>query len=630
MTVPEPTQTSRPERRGFSFYFLSGIVILLALQGIIYLELVGNAIGPFTMFKKTKAPDPSLARELKVALLLSASNARMFAENPERYYAAERQWEAILKREGIPFRVISDADLAQDLGDANVLVLPGASCLGEAQRKIIQDFLADGRGVVASGSLGTRDDRCAWQGWDFLSRLTGIEKAETVASQTAAYATFRGQLYFSDRMPTGYRMEIPSQELTVASVKEPDAFWTDWMLRPRQGKSLTDSTLALHTQGGAGRIVWCGFGPFLLAEAAADQALLDRYLATSVLWAGKQPLAVVGNWPNTRQAAVLIVDEVDPDFANAEEDSRLFKQQGIPAIFVCPSAQAKTHPAALRNLESAGEIASAGDSLEPFGGEVTLQQADRLRRSKGDLEKVTRRAVLGFSPPQGLADTATVLALNAARYRYYLNEIAVSRAVPEIVEFTESVFFPFQKWEVAKIFRTSSDDLEALAMYQGPDPPGPGLAEGFLSDFRRSIDLGGVYTLYFHSYLLGASKYRPALTAILDNIRAQPAWITTGQNLVNWWLGRNKILAQVRKVGIRRLRLDVANTGLADLKDGSVYVYLPFRPRKIHVSSIVFHLQSPQIVMLDHDNILRLDFRKLGAQTYYIYTIGLDEDGLEE
>ncbi len=615
----------RTKPPGFGFYFLSGTIIVLALQGIIYLQLVGTTVRPFTLLKKEQPPDPSLVRQLKVFVLRSEATAALFPENPEGYYTTERHWEEILQRQGISYRVISDAELASGLGDATVLVLPATACLGDSQRKTIVDFLSDGKGVVASGELGTRNADCRWQGWDFLNSLTNIQKASSVAPSSTLYVAFKGQLYYSEKIPTGYRMEIPSQGLTVATSKEADAFWSDWRLRPAQGSSPSESVLAVHAKKGAGRIVWFGFSPILSFERPADQALLDHYLLSSLLWVGKQPLVVLGNWPNKNQVAVLVAQEVQQDFADAQVNSRILKQQGIPTISLCTSSEAMKNPAVVQSLLSAGEVASSGDSPEPFGRTPKMRQVGRLNLARHDLERITGGRVLGFSPPQGVADTATVEALNDAGYQYYLNEMAVSRAAPEIIDFTQSPLFPLQKSEVAKFFRTSSDDFEVIANYQGPDPPGPDLAEGFLSDFRRISELGGVYTLYFHSYLLGAPKYRTVLTTVLDKIKGPGVWMTTGQELVDWWFAHHKIEVQARKVGVRRVRLDVANLGQVDVKDASLYLYLPYHPKKVAISAIVFRLRLPQDQILDHDDVLRVDLPTLSPQTYYTYLVGLDE-----
>ena len=233
--------------------------------------------------------------------------------------------------------------------------------------------------------------------------------------------------------------------------------------------------------------------------------------------------------------------------------------------------------------------------------------------------------MLGYAPPEGLSEPATIVALNDAGYRYELNEMAVTRAEPEIIDFTSSVFFPFQKDEVSKIFRTSSDHFDIIANYHGPEQPGADLAEGFLSDFRRISYLGGVYTLYIHSYLLGRPEYHDTLKKVLDDIHAQPAWATTGGQLVDWWTARNKVEVQTSKVSVHRIRVDVANKGLTDLENASVYLYLPYHPNNIQISATVFRLRSPKFQMLGHDDILRIDFPRLSAQNSYTYIVQMDE-----
>lgn len=615
---------------GFGFYLLVSIVLVVCLQGIIYLELVGSTIGPFWFFRKEKPPDPALVRELNVALLRSDASARMFPENPEIYYAHERHWENLLRRQGTTFRVVSDRELATSLGDAAVLVLPAATCLDEPQRKAVTDFLQAGKGVIVSGALGTRNGNCVWQGWEFLNSFTGIRNASTLTPSATIYVGFAGQLFFSERVPTGYRLEIPSQEITVATADQADAFWSDWMLRPARSDSVSDVALAVHGSHASGRIVWYGFNEDLPVERAIDQAILDHYLSAALRWVGKQPMAVLGNWPKRNRAAVLVAQDIQQDYTDAGANASLLKQEGVPAIFLCDSSEAEKHPIELQTFRSEGEVASLGDTLEPFGGQLPLRQAERLRKAKQSLEGIAGGKVLGFAPPQGLADTATVVALHGAGYRYYLNEMSVTRAVPEIVEFTESVFFPFQKSEFVKLFRTSFSDFEVIANYGAASLSPSGMAGGFLTDFHRILSLGGVYTFYFHSYLLGAPELRPVVKVVVDNFKTQPVWITTGQDLVNWWLARDRVQVQASKLGTRRIRLDVANMGQVDVRDASVYLFLPYSPKKVRVSSIVFRLQSPQSQMLDHDNILRLDFSNLSAQTNYTYLVGLDEGSFEE
>ncbi len=627
MTMPTPAYTPAYKfpKKAYGFYLIATVFMAICLEGIIYLTLLGNTLGPFSFFRQEKPLDPAMARETRVAVLLSRSSGQLHSENVEGFANIERQWELVLNREGIPFRRFTDRDLGQGLGDANALILPELTCLDEAQRKTITDFLADGKGVIASGPVGARDGNCEWKGWDFLAGLTGARGASTVTPPTSVDVGFRGQSFFSQKIPAGLKLEIPSQELTLLDTPAPDAFLSDWMLRPAEGRPISAVTLALHHKVGMGRVVWLGFSNTLPVERLTDQALIDGYLVAAVQWAAKQPLAILGNWPKQNNSAALIAVENENDFANSEELLSLLKAEGLPAIFFCASADAKKYPQVVKDFETIGEVASLGDTEEPLAGQLLRIQAERLHSAKADLEKISRGKVVGFASPQGISDDATVVALNDSGYRYDLNEMAAASAVPQIVDFTSSVFFPFQKAEVSKIFRTSPDDFAVLANYRGPEPPGPPLAEAFLSDFRRLDYLGGVYTFYIHNYILGRPEYRGVLKTVLDTIRARPVWITTGRDLVNWWSARAKLEVQTSKLSIHRVRIDVANKGQTDMDNANVYLYLPYHPKKIQISAVVFRLRPPKFQMLDHDDILQVDFPKLSAQTNYTYVVRMDE-----
>lgn len=621
------TRTHQYPKTAYGFYLALSMLIAICLEGIIYLLMLGNTLGPFKVFSKEVPVSQAMARGVKVAILRSQSSASLYSENPQAFALPERQWERLLSHEGMPARVVSDSDLAQGLGDATVLILPGTACLGKDQRTTILNFLKSGKGVIASGPVGTRNANCEWQGWDFLTGLTGAQGASTFTPSTNVDLTFRGQLYFSEKIPTGLKLEVPSQELTLLNAGEPDAYLSDWMLRPAESKPISAVALAVHHMNATGRVVWFGFNNVLPAERDVDQSRIDHYLVSSVYWAARQPLAILGNWPQKNLSAALIAIEVQQDFANAEALSSLIKSEGLPATFFCASEEAGAKPQIVKDFQSIGEVASLGTTGKPLQGQLPRAQAEQLHQSKLDLEKIEPGKVLGYAPPEGLSDTATIVALDDAGYRYELNDMAVTRAVPEIVDFTSSVFFPFQKDEVSKIFRTSSNDFDILANDHNPDQSDTGLADAFLSDFRRISYLGGVYTLYLHSYLLGQPEYHETVKNVLDHIRAQPAWVTTGSKLVDWWTARNKVEVQTSKItgSDHRVRIDVANKGLADVDNASVYVYLPYHPNKIQISAIVFRLRSPKFQMLDHDDVLRIDFPRLSAQTNYTYIVQMDE-----
>jgi peptidoglycan/xylan/chitin deacetylase (PgdA/CDA1 family) len=623
MPGPATRSSARTQPPGFAFYFIATIVVVLCLQGIAYLLMMDATVGPMKFFGKQEAPDAALVKDVRAVLLRSQATAKLWAENPDAYYIRAQHWSRLLKNAGIPFKEVSDAELAANLQDANLLVLPGAICLDSPQRQAIREFLAAGNGLVASGPLGARDAECQWVGFGFFSSLTGVEGAETITPLTTTYAGFRGDQFYSERVPAGYLLPLPSQELTMVRAAEPDAYWSDWMLRPSEGRTIANSGLAWHSirEPNRGRVVWFGFEEILPSERSQEQAALNAFQVAALQWASKQPLAVLGTWPKRNRAAAIVAQNVHGDYRSAQSVAELLRQEGVPGVFFVTAAEAKANREAVRLFQSAGEVGSAGDTNEPLSGQTVLRQTRRLLEARQTLEGFVHGRVAGYAPPNGLADPFTVQALYDSGHQYYLNEMAVSRAVPELVEFRTSPLFPLQKAEVGKFFRTAPDDLEILT----GSPPGEGLAAAFLKDARRLAYVGGVYTLFFQSYLLGSAEHRNDLRQVIDGLRSLPIWLTTGRDVMAWWSARYKVQVQAKKIGVQRIELSLANLGEADLDNATLYLYLPYRPKKVEVRSSLFRLRPPEYHLLDHDDILRLDFPRLSGQSNYAYLILLDE-----
>jgi len=134
-----------------------------------------------------------------------------------------------------------------------------------------------------------------------------------------------------------------------------------------------------------------------------------------------------------------------------------------------------------------------------------------------------------------------------------------------------------------------------------------------------------VYTLSFQSYLLGSAEHRDSLRQVINGLQSQPVWLTTGRDVMNWWSARHKVQVQAKKIGVQRIELNLANMGESDLDNASLYIYLPYRPKKVEVRSSLFRLRAPEFSLLDHDDILRIDFPRLAGQSNYAYLILLDE-----
>ncbi|MCL4401862.1 MAG: polysaccharide deacetylase family protein [Acidobacteria bacterium] len=615
--------SARRKRDLFGVSFGLIVLMVLGLQVVLYLMVMQDTVGPFMPFRKVAAPHPAMARELKVALLRSEATARMSQTRPEYYYDLEQHWESVLREAHIPYRVISDRQLSTVGNDFPVLVLPWAACLGEAELKAISGAVARGAGLVASGALGSRDAECSWKGWDYLTQITGVRAPYTVQASGAFNAVFRGGGFYSQGIPAGYNVELPRQEFVAGNTELPDVFWSDWKLRPAQGTNPGNTTLAVHTTRGQGRVVWFGFAETPPNGQAADRVALRHYMESCVRWAGRQAIGVVDDWPGRHRAAVLIAEEVQ-HMESAMAAASFLQQERIPAVFFCNSEVARSSPAILRKLEAVGEVGSAGDSAEPFGDQQTAMQTDRLLRAKHDLEGSAPVRVLGFNPPQGSSNADTAVSVTNAGYHYYLDASEVRRAVPEMFESGGSALLPIPRSEIARIYRASSDDFEIIANYRGPTPWGNDLAEGFLDEFQRVLYLGGLYPLVFRSDLLGSPQNLHILRKIVERLKTEPVWIASGESLVRWWSEREKLRVDVRKISSHRLRVAITNRGQYDLEDASAHLYLPYTPRHMRISSTVLRLQLPHSE-LTSDGVLRLDFPVLRRQSSYVLLIALDE-----
>lgn len=603
----------RDESPGATVYLVAAAVILLSLEALIYLLLLKDTIGPFAFIGSVPRPSIDLTQPARVRIVTEWAAGEGSAGGERRLDMWERAaTSAGLQVERLPISRLEKAPAGRD-----VIVLPAITSIDEATRAALLRSVNAGTGIVVSGSPGSRSAEGGVLNHDFLQQLTG-GAAETVA-QGVCSVSFSGGRYFSDAVPAGRRLELPAQDLVVLQFPSPDAFLSDYRLRPLRGESPGDSALAVHTTRGAGRVVWFGFDETVRPEHPYDQQALEEYMAVSLRWAARQAVATRAAWPGERPSAALLAIQLDHDNEGARALADLVRQEKLPATFFVSAEMARASPALVKQVAGLGETASAADSEEPLVGVPPRRQVDRLRLAREQIEAVSGKEARGLAPPQGLVNASLITAMNEAGYRYVIGDRGSSQMVPDIVEFQQSALFPLQKAEVTKIYWSAPDDLELLA--ETPGDPVP----GWLSGFRLVQEMGGLYALHVHDDLLGASAQRGNLARILTAIRTSPAWLAGGSEITRWWSARQKVEVSLRPLGPRRLYLEVANKGLQDVDDLGVAIHLPYRPQKVGIRSPVFRLAAPRYELDDKEEVLRLRFTRLPQQTGYIYYITFDE-----
>jgi hypothetical protein len=155
---------------------------------------------------------------------------------------------------------------------------------------------------------------------------------------------------------------------------------------------------------------------------------------------------------------------------------------------------------------------------------------------------------------------------------------------------------------VVLIGRVGSDDFAAVSAAHNDARRA---ADILLAEYRRLRALNALYALSYHSQLLAAPEFVPALAKVARAIAADTAvWLATTGEVADWWRGRAQLEARVRPradgfdvtvsnhgdrlVGGAVVRVDMpalrplgkANVVLLPSRPGSVRLLLPPTPGK--------------------------------------------------
>jgi len=300
------------------FFLVSGLLTVASTYEFFVLGTVTTELAP---------PRPAVlalpASETRVAVLRSDYSARFLASG-EAYSLHADYWIQLLGSLGIEHEIISDQQLEGDLTPYHTVVLPAAICLSNKQKNNIRDFLRDGKGVLATWATGTRDERGAWKGWEFLIELTGAVSFEIKDRPPPWYVSFYAGTPLSAGAPAAARVQLASPERVEATSLSVGAYWSDFSLFPVD-PALPETHLgaALHHQRGGGRVVWFGFLENSVVGGGPDKAILDAALANAIHWTSQGVVLEVTSWPAPYSSAVVFSLNVE----NRSENARYAAQR---------------------------------------------------------------------------------------------------------------------------------------------------------------------------------------------------------------------------------------------------------------------------------------------------------------
>ena len=481
-------------------------------------------------------PPPDLPSHLavagearRVAIFRSYRNQGFFPDTT--YYRQEvGRWVDIVASTGAVTRALVDEAGLASLELDEVLVVPEAPCLSDAERGAIMAHYRGGGDLVANWAIGVRNADCEWLGWEMILELTGAEEVQDLGQRRSTFVTIPGGIPLSPGIDPGTRVELrpdPSLALRMPGAR---VYWSDWALNPApdDGGLGTDVAAVATRSAAGGRVTWFGFraGQHVTQR---DSVYVRRLLQNGVRWAAGEMSASPAPWPGGAQAAMLFALDVEDEPEHSTRVAALFQEQRLPGTFFVVSQLVERYAELGAALAAAGEVGSQTVDHMPLGGLSAQDQLSRLRRSWDDVEAWSGRGPAGLRPPEEAFDSATIRAWAAVGGEYILARNEGRSASPEVHHVDRRV--------VVVLPKLLKDDYNVVVQDRALRASRIGIA--FVTGAKKIHAIGGLAVVSGHTQIMMSDSRREAYRTVADSARGSGDWwFANGRDIARWWRAR--------------------------------------------------------------------------------------------
>jgi peptidoglycan/xylan/chitin deacetylase (PgdA/CDA1 family) len=471
-------------------------------------------------------------RDFDVVLFRSARNEFFFPETD--YYAIGLEhWGAIIESVGGTVREIGSLEDLRAVAPSELLVVPMATCLSNAEIDALGAHTRAGGSLVSNWALGARDERCAWRGWETVGRFTGAGDVRELGARDALFLTVPSGTPLSLGMDPGTRIELVPEPPLALNISGPRVYWSDWALNPapdESGGKADVAAVAGRTDAG-GRTSWFGFR---LSQAATpqDKLLMERLVGNGILWAAGLASASPAPWPDGSRAALVLVEDVEAEYPNAAAMAALLQEEEVPGTFYVVSQLVRDEAALAEQLVSAGEVGSHTSDHQPVTGLDSRDQFVRLRRSRDEIRRWTGVSPSGFRPPEEVFDANTLDAWAEAGGSYILAVNQSRSGSPEL--------HPVGDGEVVLMPRLIKDDYNVFVQDGAGRPER--LTEAFLEGMGKMRAMGGLAVVVVHTQIVGTNRRLESIRTVIDTAKVQGGWwMARAGDVADWWMRRGAV-----------------------------------------------------------------------------------------
>lgn len=542
------------------------------------------------------------------------------AQVRRNYAEIAESWRRQIASRNIEVSMVSDQDLEGGLPQYNVLILPVAHCLSQAQVDAVKGFLRQRKGVILTHITGNRDESGQERSWSLTGDLTGgsVTFGSRHPDGEGRLLYFAGETPVSGNLPLGVALRLQDYDEPVKlRLREPrSSLAAVWGNGGGYGPgNLEDGVGMAYGHYMGGRFLWMGFTGQAVSPDQEMWETFDQVMSNAVDWVAYRSVIGKGTWPETQSAATfgIVVQEA---ISGAESLAGSFAREEIPAgIFIAPE-MVSIHRASMLQVDERLPIApKLSLSKEEIEGEPGNEIPDLANRGRREIKNSLDRQAGGFSvlsePPLEVFDRLNRMDFN---YLWLLSEF---QPAPRMGPILRNPLFGRIRPPIL-IYQTHRGDRELLGEEQ------VSLAGDFTgtleSDFRRMHRLGLLYAISLHSDWAGGDRYQSALRTWLRSLRGRDTWIASPEELAEWWrLYEN---TQIRLVeGPQRLTVMVSNEGREEVPLIRVLVFPGRTPESIRISAERIRTPIPDYEIRAEDGRIELkieELRRRENRTYYL------------
>ncbi|MDX9923587.1 MAG: polysaccharide deacetylase family protein [Ignavibacteriaceae bacterium] len=594
-------------RVNYLIIFLSGLVLLI-VGILIFLLVVRNIYGKYEVDEiipsKKNLEVLYKEKQYKVAILYSKYTERMLDPGSTWLQDNVDTWKKFVSNAKYKYDIIYDADIeVGNFMEYKILVLPGTKSLSDKQLIKIKKYIENGGSLFVTGGPATFSDEGKWRGWDFFTEIFGIKfNKEIKPEETFKIHTLRGNLPITAGIPSGYTLKIATWDRPIyAEVLEPRtvqvSFWFDF--RKEAGlvrEQINRSAGIAYGSYGKGRFVWYGFEINSVLGIQKDFIYFERLFNNSLNWLTYNPTAYVKDWPKPYESAAVIFPTLGDNIYNVNNILPSIRQKTMPVTFFVSPEDAAENKALIKSLSRVGSIGTITDIGFISSPEDTVNrlfskeiQEQTILVTKDSLNKATGSDVKAIMPLYGYYDDNTVQVLAQNGFDFLVTDSLTDRSVPEVKIMDGK--------PIIIITKTARDDIDIIKNYGLTDPKFQRYT--YEEDIDRVQFEGGLYVLKVHTEYQLQPQYVGVLQDIMKYLKKKNIWVTSLEDLKEWWLRRNVVEVRYETRSKRRISVELNNPSDKVTRDVVIEVHVNKKIKNVEVTADIINTKIPKYELKD-------------------------------